>query len=343
MSGRKPRRPAKALLEPVALGGEVVREDLPLPWVHYPSLYGPFIAFAETQKATPALCECAQQALEHYRLLRPMHLQRFPSGYSGILSPKDFPPALATWTPAEDRHLRFERRVCHRCNLATPSLRFCHEMYGGVFHQGFGWYIKQNYARLGVMEPDDYLAEVCPEELAHLIKIEREAGAALSDFQSKMEGLPTPYAPDFFDAWRGLQRDMRRARRAVEIYVEDVTRKEFGFRKVGEGWVGETLLHNLLQRVFPGRTILRHHRPEWLEGLEIDCHLPEINLGVEYQGQQHFHAIEAWGGLASLRRLQGRDERKKQLCREHGTALETIDYTEPLTEEHIRQRLAEWI
>ena len=55
-------------------------------------------------------------------------------------------------------------------------------------------------------------------------------------------------------------------------------------------------------------------------------------------GQQHSHPIEAWGGKDALCDLQERDRRKARLCRDLGITLIAIDYTEPLTAEHIQTR-----
>jgi hypothetical protein len=90
---------------------------------------------------------------------------------------------------------------------------------------------------------------------------------------------------------------------------------------------------------FPESQILRHHRPEWLDGLELDMSLPHPALALEYQGQQHFHPIEAWGGKDALCDLQERDRRRARLCRDLGITLVAIDYREPLTAEHIREKL----
>lgn len=75
-------------------------------------------------------------------------------------------------------------------------------------------------------------------------------------------------------------------------------------------------------------------------GLELDVHLPDLELALEYQGQQHYHPIRAWGGLPALRKTQERDARKADLCREQGVTLVRVEYTEALTEEHIHTRIA---
>jgi len=138
-----------------------------------------------------------------------------------------------------------------------------------------------------------------------------------------------------------LRRQAAQLNRAVSKVFENMARQEFGFRKVGERWVSETLLFRIVDRMFKDQEVLHHHRPQWLEGLELDIYVPGLKMGFEYQGQQHFHPVEVWGGKGALKLTQLRDQRKRDLCAEAGVKLVEIDYTEPLTEDHIRRRLDE--
>lgn len=136
-----------------------------------------------------------------------------------------------------------------------------------------------------------------------------------------------------------LRRKSAQATRAITKEIENIVRKEFGFRRVGEARVNETLLFQLVSRLFPGLEVLRHHHPEWLEGLELDIFLPSINLAFEYQGQQHFHPVDAWGGKEALVDLQKRDKRKLEICNLKGVDLIAVHCKEPLTLDHIRARI----
>ena len=102
----------------------------------------------------------------------------------------------------------------------------------------------------------------------------------------------------------------------------------------------ETMLYQLIKRIFPQQRVLRHYRPDWLQGLEIDIFLPELSLGVEYQGQQHFHPIAAWGGEKALERVQKRDKLKVEICKREEIVLVHIDYTEPLTQDCVKSALS---
>ncbi len=75
--------------------------------------------------------------------------------------------------------------------------------------------------------------------------------------------------------------------------------------------------------------------------MELDIYLPDLNLAFEYQGQQHFHPVEAWGGARALDLLRARDHLKAKICAKREVRLVLVDYTEPLTEEHIVIRVRE--
>lgn len=49
---------------------------------------------------------------------------------------------------------------------------------------------------------------------------------------------------------------------------------------------------------------------------------------IEYDGEQHFKAVENWGGEEQLKIQQERDKRKNQWCQENNIRLIRIPYTE---------------
>jgi hypothetical protein len=217
-------------------------------------------------------------------------------------------------------------------------------MYGVRFVQAYGWYINQAYLRVGIYPGGgDYLSDVCPEEYQKDIlamgQASRLAWQAEEQLRRKVYGRETSddEGAHHLSDLGELQKKSRQAHRSLEKKIENLVREEFGLRKVGERWVSETILYQIVTRLFPEEEIYRHYRPDWLEGLELDIYIPGLRLAFEYQGQQHYHPIEAWGGQEALNRLQERDAHKAKLCKQVGVKLVTVDYTEPLTESHIRQ------
>ncbi len=299
----KPRRKQH---RKVAVFGEVVREDLPFQVVYYPVHYGTFLAFSEAEDSKSIfVCSCAEGAVQNWIALRrlreepentdPLRSCPIPSGiFPGILAERYVHLGLGA--------LAFERGLCHRCNLKPPSLAFCHAIYGGVFKQTYGWYINQTYLRLGVNGPQliDFLDDICPADLRHEAELCKEANLVYLAELEKLNALV--YGPERSDIamdeityWHNVKieeaepmvtarRKAEKLKTALSNRLENITRQEFGFRKVGEGWVSETLLAQIIERLFPGKHIIRHDRPDWLEGLELDIHIPELGLAFEYQG-----------------------------------------------------------
>jgi hypothetical protein len=254
--------------------------------------------------------------------------------------------------------LDFKTAICHRCNLVPPTKRYCIEMYGVRFIQHFGWYVNQAYLRFGIVPlAFSYLEDVTPIEFVEDIKkilaarsIQREAMRWFGERDEyTRQRIMNPSLPRLEfdaeeiakrqDALREANRQLRRAERVLSKKIENTVREEFGFRKVGDRWTSETLLYTIVRNIFPNLEIIRHHRPDWLQGLEIDIFLPDLRLAIEYQGQQHFHAVEAWGGTDALHALQDRDHRKASLCEERGVRLIAFDYTEPLIREYVQDRI----
>lgn len=360
---RSPRK--KEALPPVSLGGVCVEEGLPYPIVHYPNHYGAFFAFSESEGAEACLCDCSRSAFENLIELNKNFRSQRNSNPLRETAVDSFnaPDVLAKISleaggDVSRQNFRFKPKLCHRCNLTPPTQRFCHEMYGGQFKQSFGWYIQQAYLRLGISTTSlKYLEDICPPEYKELIHEIEQAQIKYQEEHSRINEIV--YGPDREDIasdevtyWHNvrkeeaepllkLRKEHQGLRTKLKNNVENIVRQEFGFKKVGEGWVSETLLYQIIARIFPDLEISRHHRPDWLEGLELDIYIPSLKLGIEYQGQQHYQPISIWGGKGALIALQERDERKRKLCKALEITLMEVDFTEPLTNEHIRNRLNE--
>ncbi len=337
-------------MAPVAFSDEVVVEELTLPVVHYPGLYGSVFAFALCPEDIPAICDCSLGAIENYLELRALGgvpANTIPDRRA-LLSSLWFPKSLALQSLEDDSltWLRSESRVCHRCAAKKPTLRYCDPMYGGSFRQAWGWYIGLEFLQLGIGTPyclpegdlrpgsstwRRFLPHRCPSDIVPLIEEEAECWLA---YRASQPNEATMGSEDLLGV-------ARKSTRQLETVVENSARRQLGYRRVGDAWTSETTLALLVEQIFRGSRVLRHHRPQWLEGLELDIYVEELALGIEYQGVQHFQPVGAWGGQEALEALQDRDARKRALCKSLGVTLMLFDYTEPLSEEHLRARLTE--
>lgn len=230
-------------------------------------------------------------------------------------------------------------------------------MYGGAFRQRFGWYVAQAALRMGAHPTELAVIEgVAPNDV---VEVTHELAECIAERTRLVPRTDTAEVARLINSGNPMRERLGAAstrpevqelgrritklkRRRTNIF-ENAARAEFGFRPIGERWVSETMLTRIVERLLPDEEIVRHARPPWLDGLELDLWLPGRRLGIEYQGQQHFVAIEAWGGAEALAGVQERDRRKARICAAGGVDLLAIDYREPLTEAHIRARLGPFV
>ena len=89
------------------------------------------------------------------------------------------------------------------------------------------------------------------------------------------------------------------------------------------------IMESLFDKPFP------KIRPDFLRNpvtvdynLEIDCYNPELKLGVEYNGVQHYKFSKFFHkNFEAFRNQQYRDLIKRSLCKEHGINLIEVPYT----------------
>lgn len=60
--------------------------------------------------------------------------------------------------------------------------------------------------------------------------------------------------------------------------------------------------------------------------LRFDFFLPDYNCCIEYQGQQHYQAVEYFGGEEQLKKQKEKDNIKKQWCKDNNIKLIEIPY-----------------
>lgn len=124
-------------------------------------------------------------------------------------------------------------------------------------------------------------------------------------------------------------------------HYENLLRVELGVPKIGEGWINETIMFNMVEKLFENYECERHFRPQWLEGLEIDIYIPELKIGFEYNGIQHYKAVKHWGGEEQLIKQRKNDKRKKAICKKNDVELIVIKYNEDLSEDLLINRIPE--
>jgi hypothetical protein len=129
----------------------------------------------------------------------------------------------------------------------------------------------------------------------------------------------------------------------TEREAENIVRQEKGVAKIGEKWINETLLFNYIQVLFPEYTVKREASPDWIGRQRLDIYIPEINLAIEYQGEQHFKAIDIFGGKDALKIAKARDKEKLEKCIANNVNLVYFSYKDNLSEKLVITRLSSYL
>ena len=119
--------------------------------------------------------------------------------------------------------------------------------------------------------------------------------------------------------------------------AENLLRKRHGLPSIGEGWIAETQLYNLIFSYFPEAE--HHASPDWLKPQHIDIFIPSKKLAIEYQGQQHFEPIDFFGGKSSFEDQCKRDKRKLEKCKKNKIELIYWKHDEAISTKNLIDKL----
>lgn len=81
----------------------------------------------------------------------------------------------------------------------------------------------------------------------------------------------------------------------------------------------ERSIHLLLEK-----NEIKHARRKrflWLGRQHLDFYLPDYNIAIECQGEQHYKSVNIWGGENGLQNRKKLDDEKKKKCEEHNIKL----------------------
>ncbi len=326
-------------------------ENLPYPIIHYPNWYGHFICFQLEKDQPLYFCSCTKNAIENYFTIHEKHFNIYKSiitAFEGAGSKPDFPKALLTelrrkkTKTAKDflENIKYAKSICHECNGKLPTFRYSGG-YGSTFEQNYGWYLYKQAYEYGVNSIGNIkLADSCPQEIRDLVTITDDELELIEMEYQELRKVNEYKARNYiYKAHQPLRKQQKR----IMNYIENIVRDKFGHKKIGEAWINETMLYYIVSTLYPEKTILRHHHPAFLNGLELDIYFPNEKIGIEYQGIQHFEPIDHWGGMESLKKSQERDKLKKELCKANQINLIYFLHSEILSDSLVEQKIKEYM
>jgi hypothetical protein len=124
--------------------------------------------------------------------------------------------------------------------------------------------------------------------------------------------------------------------KAMVLSAESKVRLANNLPQRGEGWLAEAEMVRLLTLKFSPHKVTQQYSPLWLQGMRLDAFIPDLNLAVEYQGEQHFRPIIIFGGEQGYSETVSRDRLKKELARLNNVTLEYITFEQNMDSEITR-------
>ena len=102
-------------------------------------------------------------------------------------------------------------------------------------------------------------------------------------------------------------------------------------------WSSEQKAYVIVKKLFPDA--IYQYTADWLKEQSLDIFIPSINIAIEYQGIQHYRAVDYFGGEEGFKKTINRDKDKRNKCSKQGITLIEWKFDEPLSEEFIESKI----
>jgi len=124
-------------------------------------------------------------------------------------------------------------------------------------------------------------------------------------------------------------------KRSIRLFENEI-RIDNGVKIIGSFYNEDLLYKTLLNEFGDKYNVVSQGSPDWLRPQRLDVYFPDINVGVEYQGEQHYRPVD-FGGKGKrfsnkqFKKNQQRDELKKKKCEENNCVLLEMKYNDDLS------------
>lgn len=118
---------------------------------------------------------------------------------------------------------------------------------------------------------------------------------------------------------------------------ENEIRIDFGLKISGTRFNEDLLFKTILKEFGEKYKVVSQGSPSWLKPQRFDVYLPELNIAIEYQGEQHFRPVNFSGkgedfAIEQFELNQKRDEIKKKKCFENNCVLLEMRFDDDINE-----------
>lgn len=111
--------------------------------------------------------------------------------------------------------------------------------------------------------------------------------------------------------------------------AENLLRSRHNLPKIGEGWLSEMLMYELISSNYPDS--IHHFSPNWLKPQHFDVFIPSLQIAFEYQGKQHYEPVDFFGGNEGFQDNIRRDTQKYNLSIKNHIPIIYWRYDEPIS------------
>ncbi|MBD3109896.1 hypothetical protein IEO70_16270 [Bacillus sp. AGMB 02131] len=207
--------------------------------------------------------------------------------------------------------IQFKKGICHVCNKAIPKfIPGKSKLNSTKFDSIYGNYIKVKQLEFGV-SPSGFIYESGYLPIGMQAPLITEGNSNRLDEQSR------------FDLYR---------------YCENIIREKVGYHLVGQKWSTEIKLLQIVKKLYPNYNVIHQYE---IDHLRIDIYVEELNLAIEYQGEQHFKVIGFMGGKEGLNQRIKRDKEKAEICKYYNINLIYFTYKDKLSDTLVKNRINE--
>ena len=135
-------------------------------------------------------------------------------------------------------------------------------------------------------------------------------------------------------------------------YFEDMDllmKRRLNYGKALGKWKREEELYHLVRKIYKKYNVIYQYRPKFLynsysKGQQsIDIFIEDLNIGIEYQGKQHYEAVSMFGGAKGLADTKARDKNKLDRCTTNGIKIVYVKYDEKFDAKSIKEKIDEAI
>lgn len=124
---------------------------------------------------------------------------------------------------------------------------------------------------------------------------------------------------------------------AYKMLHDDIVLKLKENNKIPIKWRSEFELYLQIKKIYS--QAIFQYRSDWLGLQSLDIYIPNKKIAFEYQGVQHYEAVEIFGGINALEHRKELDSQKKKLCENQGVKLIYWKHDEPIEERLIKEKL----